>query len=211
MTGHKRFADIHPVESFPCPMTISRTSLDWRQNIAAQHTISADCRNKKMPAAARRERRSGSLGGFRPGGPCQKKTGPLAGPSCGVAALNADDQWPAPASCITWAVKGLAKRMIMADNEDVDCQGLDHGQTDHHGGQDFAGGAGIAGNAFNGAFDGQTLADTGTERTETHADTCCDHAPCEKFHCLYSFSAVILRFVLFLYGIGLNSPRSGEC
>ena len=41
------------------------------------------------------------------------------------------------------------------NNKNVDCQGLDHGQTDHHGGQDLATCAGIAGNTFNRTFDSE--------------------------------------------------------
>src|SRR5665647_2922127 len=78
--------------------------------------------------------------------------------------------------------EGVGEEDDHADNKDVDGEGLDHSQTDHHGGQDFAAGAGITGHAFNGALDRQTLTDTGTEGTDPHSQTCCEHTITEKIH-----------------------------
>ena len=81
---------------------------------------------------------------------------------------------------------GLAMIESLADNQNVACQGRDHGQTDHHGGQDLAGSAGVTGNAFNGAGNGQTLTDTGTECTNSHTKTSSQHTHREKAHCTTS-------------------------
>jgi len=76
-------------------------------------------------------------------------------------------------------------------NENVDSEGLDHRQTDHHGGQNLAACARIPRNALNSFLDGQTLTNAGSKRTKTHADTGSQHTPREKFHLSYSFSGVV--------------------
>ena len=49
----------------------------------------------------------------------------------------------------------------------------------------------VTGHALNSAPDGETLADTGTERTDRHAETGSKHAHREKAHLYYSFLCVI--------------------
>ena len=87
-----------------------------------------------------------------------------------------------------------------ADNQCVNSQGLDHGETDHHGGEDFAGSAGITGYALHCALDGKTLTDAGAEGSESHADTGCQYTHCKKAHCSFSF----LSWYDFLNSIGIE-------
>src|SRR5210317_912049 len=92
--------------------------------------------------------------------------------------------------------EGVGEEDDHGNNEHVDCQGLDHCQTDQHDGHDLATCARVTGNTFNGLLNGQTLADTGTERTETHADPGCDDTPSKKFHFYDSFFSFLFSYTV---------------
>ena len=83
--------------------------------------------------------------------------------------------------------EGIRHQGDHRDNEYVDGQCFDKGQTDGHADHDFRTSARIAGDALNRFVNADTLTDAATQGSDCRAEACHNDTPRKVTHLLFSF------------------------